>query len=174
MAQPRFNPTSQHPVRQEELPSRAQTTTTTTKRHPPRIGFLQPGHVERAFVVLLYSALAGLVLLSVVGTFYGWRGEAAPLATPWQIRNDLFAGGARLWWAIAIQVALTLAQYGARQFARADRRWWMLYLAALSISVYYNVQAYWTPLNQMMAWYTATVLIIAGDVLPEFLAVRRE
>lgn len=151
-----------------------QTTTIPTKRKTPRIGFLRPGHVERAFVLLLYLALFALVLLSVVGTFYGWRGQAAPLMQPGQIITDMWAGGPRLWWAIAIQVALTLAQYGARQFARADRRWWVLYLAALSLSVYYNVQAYWTPLQELVAWYTAAVLIIAGDVLPEFLAVRHE
>jgi len=145
-----------------------------TKRKPPRIGFLRPGHVERAFVFLLYLALFALVLLSVVGTFYGWRGQSAPLTQPSKIIADMWAGGPRLWWAVAIQVALTLAQYGARQFARADRRWWILYLAALSLSVYYNVQAYWTPLNELVAWYTAAVLIIAGDVLPEFLAVRHE
>lgn len=145
-----------------------------TKRKPPRIGFLRPGHVERAFVVLLYFALFALVLLSVVGTFYGWRGEQAPLTKPGQIIADIWEGGARLWWAVAIQVSLTLAQYGARQFARADRRWWILYLVALGISVYYNVQAYWTPLSELVAWYTAAVLIIAGDVLPEFLAVRHE
>lgn len=166
-------------VRSEPLTSKpaAQTsaaTDTPTKRRAPRIGFLRPGHVERAFVVLLYLALAGLVLLSVVGTFYGWRGEAAPLTQPRQIVADILAGGSRLWWAIAIQVVLTLAQYGGRQFARSDRRWWILYLAALSLSVYYNVQAYWTPLNELMAWYTVIALIIAGDVLPEFLAVRRE
>lgn len=169
----RFTP-AQHPVRQEELLSRGQTTTPPAKRKPPRIGFLRPGHVERAFIVLLYLALAALVVLSVIGTFYGWRGQAAPLTAPRQIIDDLFAGGPRLWWAVGIQVALTLAQYGARQFARADRRWWILYLAALSISVYYNVQAYWTPLNELVAWYTAAVLIVAGDVLPEFLAVRHE
>jgi hypothetical protein len=143
-------------------------------RARPRIGFLRPGHVERAFVALLYLALLFLVLLSIVGTFYGWRGEQAPLTSPRQIVDDVFAGGPRLWWAVALQAALTLAQYGARQFARADRRWWLLYLAALAISVYYNFQAYWTPLNELTAWYTAAVLIVAGDVLPEFLAVRHE
>jgi hypothetical protein len=145
-----------------------------SRRTSPRIGFLKPGHIERAFVALLYLALLGLVLLSIVGTFYGRNNDQAPLAAPWIIVADILAGGGRLWWAVGIQVALTLAQYGARQFARNDRRWWILYLATLSISVYYNFQAYWIPLNELMAWYAASVLIIAGDVLPEFLAVRRE
>ncbi len=138
----------------------------------PRIGFLRPGHIEDAFIALLYSALFVLVLLSVVGTFYGWRGEQAPLSRPLQFLADVQTGG--IFAALVIQVVLTVLQWGARQLARHDRRWWMLYLAALSVSVYYNVQAYWIPLNELTAWYTAAVLIIAGDVLPEFLAVRHE
>lgn len=144
------------------------------RRAVPSIGFLRPGHVERAFIALLYLALAVLVLLSVVGTFYGWRGEQAPIATPAQVVRDMFGDARRLGLALLLQLCLTLAQYGARQFARHDRRWWLLYLAALSISVYYNAVAYWTPLNELTAWYVAAVLIVAGDVLPELLAVCRE
>lgn len=143
-----------------------------TGRARPRIGFLRPGHVEDAFIALLYSALAVLVLLSIVGTFYGWRGENAPLVRPLQFLTDVQTGGILA--ALIIQLVLTVIQWGARQMARNDRRWWMLYLAALTISVYYNVQAYWAPLNELTAWYTAGVLIIAGDVLPEFLAVKHE
>lgn len=146
----------------------------TERRRTPRIGFLRPGHIERWFVALLYLALLALVVLSVIGTFYGWRGQVAPLATPWQIVADIQSSGGNIWIALAIQLVLTLSQYGARQFARQDRRWWLLYLATLTISVYYNFQAYWTPLNELMTWYIAGVLIIAGDVLPEFLAVRHE
>lgn len=144
------------------------------RRTPPRIGFLRPGHIERGFVALLYLALLALVLLSVVGTFYGWKGQQAPLTQPDQIIADLKAGGAQLWWAIALQAVLSLTQYGARQFISHDRRWWFLYLAALGISVYYNVQAYWIPLAALVPWYAAAILIVAGDVLPEFLAVRHE
>jgi len=143
-------------------------------RARPRIGFLRPGHVERAFVALLYLTLLCLVLLSIVGTFYGWRGEQAPITDPGQIVRDMIADGRRLGVTVLLQLCLTLAQYGARQFARADRRWWLLYLAALAISLYYNVVAYWTPLEALVSWYIAAALIIAGDVLPEFLAVRRE
>lgn len=141
-------------------------------RARPRIGFLLPGHIERAFIVLLYAALGALVLLSVIGTFYGWRGEAAPLKTPLQFIADVQTGG--IVPAVIVQVVLTIIQWGSRQLARHDRRWWLLYLAALIVSVYYNIQAYWIPLNELMAWYTAGALIIAGDVLPEFLAVRHE
>ena len=141
-------------------------------RTRPRIGFLRPGHIERAFIALLYSALAVLVLLSVIGTFYGWRGELAPLSRPLPFLTDVQTGGILA--ALLIQLVLTVIQWGARQLARHDRRWWILYLAALAVSVYYNVQAYWIPLNELTAWYTAAVLIVAGDVLPEFMAVRHE
>ena len=63
MAQ-RFPPAaSQHPVHSEPLPSRGMAATMPSKRRPPRIGFLRPGHVERAFVVLLYLAVIMRVLL---------------------------------------------------------------------------------------------------------------
>jgi hypothetical protein len=143
-------------------------------RARPRIGFLRPGHVERAFIALLYLTLLTLVTLSVIGTFYGWRGQNAPLSHPWSIIDDIQAAFSQFAIAAGIQGALTLTQYGARQLARHDRRWWTLYLVALGVSVYYNVQAYWAPLMLLIPWFVAAVLIVAGDVLPEFLAVRHD
>ena len=49
------------------------------KRKAPRIGFLRPRHVERLFIVLLYGTLLVLVVLSVLGTYYGLAGLNAPL-----------------------------------------------------------------------------------------------
>lgn len=138
----------------------------------PRIGFLDPGHIETAFIILLYTALAALVLLSILGTFYGWRGTSAPLAEPWRIWQDIQT--ADIWPPAIIQILLTVAQWGSRQLSRRDRRWWILYLVALGFSVYYNVQAYWVPLTDVLPWYAAGALIVAGDVLPEFMAVRRD
>lgn len=139
-----------------------------------RVGFLRPGQVEGAFLVLLYLALLLLVVLSIVGTFYGFQGMLAPIRAPLRIVTDILGAPALFGIALAIQFVLTTIQYGARQMSRRDRRWWLLYLVALSISVYYNWQAYWEPLAGMVAWYLAMVLIVAGDVLPEFIAVRRE
>lgn len=144
------------------------------RRRGPPIGFIRPSQVERAFIALLYLALFILVLLSVLGTFYGRQGETAPITAPRQMIADLVAAPVLLGIAIAIQLTLTVVQYGARQKARDDRRWWLLYLVSLGFSVYYNWQAYWTPLTVLVPWYLAGLLIIAGDVLPEFLAVRRE
>lgn len=151
-------------VRSEQLDTRA----------APRIGFLKPGGVERAFVALLYLTLFVLVVLSILGTFYGIGGNVAPLLSPRQMIADVAANLDRLWVSIAIQVFLSLGQYGARQMARHDPRWWILYLAALSISVYYNFQAYWLPLNVIVAMPVAGAIIVLGDVLPEFIAIRHE
>ncbi len=156
-------------------PAPAQKTETApVKRAAPRIGFLSARGVERAFIVLLYGTLLALVTLSVVGTYYGLAQQAAPILRPRQVIADIAANTDRLWVALAIQLFLTLGQYGARQFIGHDRRWWILYLVTLSISVYYNMQAYWTPLTGIMATWIAAPLIIAGDVLPEFIAIRHE
>lgn len=144
------------------------------KHRAPRIGFIRPGQVERAFVVLLYISLAILVFLSVLGTFYGRRGEDAPIATPLLILSHAIAAPGAFGIAIAIQFVLTITQYGARQMAGGDRRWWILYLVALGFSVYYNYHAYWTPLTAIVPAYLAGLFIVAGDILPEFIAVRRE
>lgn len=142
------------------------------KRARPRIGFLRPSHIEGAFIVLLYTALLLLVVLSILGTFYGWRGQQAPLTRPLQIWTDIQSMA--FVQALILQAVLSITQWGARQLSRHDRRWWMLYLAALVFSVYYNVQAYWIPLGELMPAYLAAVLIVAGDVLPEFIATRHE
>lgn len=143
-------------------------------RARPRIGFLKPGHIERAFVALLYSTLFLLVALSFVGTFYGLSAAPAPLLTPGRIIADIRANTDRLWTAIALQLVLMLVQYGTRQMAPHDRRWWLLYLAALGISMYYNFQAYWTPLSALLGMAVAGIIIVVGDILPEFIAMRRE
>lgn len=148
-------------------------------RREPRIGFIRPGQVEGAFIILLYAALIVLVLLSVLGTFYWWQGEYAPIGAPFltayaQIMWGVFGAPIAFVIAIAVQAVLTVIQYGARQLAKTDRRWWILYLVALGVSVYYNYEAYWTPLTALIPVYLAGILIVAGDVLPEFIAVRRE
>lgn len=150
------------------------TTPSTTRHRPaPRIGFIRPGQIERAFMAVLYFTLFALVTLSVIGTFYGLNKVQAPLTAPLHFFADVSAAPGRFVLAIGIQIVLTVVQYGARQMARHDRRWWLLYLVALSVSVYYNVEAYWAPLIALTAWYVAALLIVSGDVLPEFLAVRR-
>lgn len=137
------------------------------------IGFVSPKTVEAIFVRFLYLVMLILVLLSILGTFYGIQQRVAPVLTPLRIWTDFIAGWNVLIVALVAQGALTLTQYGARAMAKDDPRWWALYLMALSISVYYNFQAYWTPLTALSTWHIAAGIIIAGDVLPEFLMVRR-
>jgi hypothetical protein len=143
------------------------------KPRQPKIGFLSPRGIERAFTWFLYLVMLALVLLSVVGTFYGLNGLPAPITAPAQLVADVQAQPGRLGIAIAVQVVLTLVQYGARQMAKYDPRWWLLYLVSLCVSGYYNFQAYWEPVTAFAAPLVAAMLIIGGDVLPEFLAVRR-
>ena len=138
---------------------------------PPRIGFISPGGIERAFIALLYIVLLVLVLLSFVGTFYGLGQSSAPLSIR-QMLADMAANTDRLLVAVVLQLALTLAQYGARQMASADRRWWLLYLAALAVSIYYNYMAFWTPMTALVAWPVAALILIVGDIVPELVAVR--
>lgn len=160
-------------VRSEPLVNRG-TPVPTPKRAAPRIGFIKPGAIERAFVALLYLTLLLLVVLSFIGTFYGLSGDSAPIRTPLHIIADIRANTDRLWVAVVLQLVLMLAQYGTRQMARHDRRWWLLYLAALGISMYYNFQAYWTPLTAMLGMAIAGIIIVVGDILPEFIAMRHE
>lgn len=151
-------------IRSEPLRGEKRSTT-------PPIGVIPPGGVEHAFIALLYTAVILLAWLSVVGTFYGMRGLHAPLHpfAQWAAiigALDIFVQ------ALALQVVLTLAQWGGRQLARNDRRWWFLYLAALGISVYYNMQAYYDPLTAILSPAIVLLLIVAGDILPEFVAVK--
>lgn len=139
----------------------------------PRVGFLRPGHVEIAFIAALYAALGALVVLSFLGTFYGLLGRDAPLTAPLTVWRDATGAPSVFGLACGIQFGLMLAQYGARQFAKRERAWWLLYLASLGVSVYYNIQAYWTPLTALgLAWYVVLAIVILGDIVPEIAAVQ--
>ena len=138
---------------------------------PPKIGFIAPGGIERAFVGLLYLVLLLLVMLSFIGTFYGLGQSSAPLSIR-QMLADVAGNTDRLLVACVLQLVLTLAQYGARQMARADRRWWLLYAAALIVSIYYNYVAFWTPITALVSVPVAALILIIGDIVPEMVAVR--
>lgn len=144
-----------------------------TKPQAPEIGFLSGAGIERAFIVGLYVALALLAALSVLGTFYGMQSRPSPLGAPLQVVQDVTAAPSLLGAAFGLQFALTLVQYGARQRARRNPRWWLLYLASLAWSGYYNVTAYYEPAVALgIPWAVALLLIIIGDVAPEMIAVK--
>jgi hypothetical protein len=156
--------TGSRPQRREPAPS---------KPAAPSLGFLDPRTVERWFVRGVYFVMFVLVILSLLGTFYGLQHQAAPLLQPAQMVLDLAVRPWALLWTLVLQGGLTLAQYGARVKARTNRRWWLGYLAALGVSVYYNLQAYYDPVVALgVPWLLAIALIIAGDVLPEHVAIR--
>lgn len=138
------------------------------------IGFVPASGVERAFIGLLYTLVLLLSFLSVLGTFYGLRGSAAPLnlGVLWSdISGDAGGFGLALLW----QSTLTVAQWGAHQMAkRRDHRWWLAYLAVLGLSVYYNVVAFWEPAASLgIPPVLAALLILGGDAVPELVAVRK-
>lgn len=139
----------------------------------PQIGVIPPAGIERAFVAALYLSALGLALLSVIGTFFGMLGLSAVLWPP-DLIAIVAAQPLMLGLAVVVQFALSLAQYGARQMAHHDRRWWLLYLAALALSVWYNLIAYHgLAVAAGVPWLLAGILIIAADVFPELVMVRR-
>lgn len=140
----------------------------------PRIGFVRGTTIERLFILSIYAGVFLLIVLSVIGTFYGAQSSSAPITDPGAIWAAMRDSGYGIWAAVAGQAALSLAQYGARQLARHDARWWLLYLAALGISVYFNVQAYAAPLQAWMLPGYAYGLILAFDILPEFVSIRHD
>ena len=130
------------------------------------------GAVEAVFLGLLPAAMLLLMALSVVGTYYGARGIAAPLWQPWLIVRDMVSSWSVTLLAVVAQLALTVAQWGGRQVARRDARWWALYALALALSVYWNWEAFGAPLvGAGVPWLVALLIIAAGDILPEWLLV---
>jgi hypothetical protein len=141
----------------------------------PNIGVIPGAAVERAFIGLMYTGVVLLVVLSILGTFYGLQGRAAPLGTPWLMAVDAWEAPGILGRAFLVQAVLTIAQWGAHELAGRDRLWWLAWLAALAPSVYYNVQAYFDPAIALGApWLIALILIAAGDIVPELVGIKRD
>ena len=114
-----------------------------------------------------------LMALSVLGTFYGARGLRVPVETPLIVLANIREAPWIFGVAAATQAALSVAQWGGRQLARTDRRWWVLYGAALSLSVYWNWNGYWPTLAALgVPWLLALAIIAFGDIEPEVGLVR--
>lgn len=139
----------------------------------PELGILAPRHIERAFIGLLYAAIATLMLASVLGTFYGIQSRSASFHPLWQPLLDLLAAPLTFGLALVIQAMLSVAQWGARQMTHYNRWWWLGYLAVLAPSVYYNVVAFYAPATAAGAPpLLVIILLLGGDVIPEFLLIR--
>lgn len=139
-----------------------------------RTAHISGAQAAQALVVLLRVSMWTLVALSTIGTIYGVLRLGVPLWEPWRIIPDLIAnpGGAAV--GVALQLGLTLGQWGGIELAREDRRWWLVYAAALGASITLNLLGYWEPLVETagLPWLIAALAIVAGDVLPEWLLKR--
>lgn len=137
------------------------------------IGVLSGSHIERMFVTALRIGAWTLIALSVLGTFYGARGNAIPLSLVviWQ---DIISQLGIALAALIAQGLLSLIQWGGRQLAQRDRRWWLVYLASLTLSAWWNWTAYGTPLIALnVPWLIAAGIVIGGDIFPETALVKK-
>lgn len=155
----------------------------TPPRKKRRIGFIKGGGTETAFVWLLRGAGVALILVSVVGTFYGLQGAEAE--APPRIIPAMLAGWPWLLGAVAVQLFLSIGQWGSRQRAQGHRhegrraggdpRFWVVYLALLALSAALNWIAYGQHLVEWgIHWALALAAVIAGDALAELVIVVDE
>lgn len=139
-------------------------------RRGRRVGFVPGPSAEGAFVGMLRAAGVALIFVSVVGTFYGVQGRAA--SPPLQVPADMLAAWPALVGALAAQGFLSIGQWGSRQRARHDRRFWFLYLGLLALSAALNWVAYGPHLVALgVPLLIAGVAVIAGDALAELVIV---
>lgn len=129
-----------------------------------------PGHI---LLILIPLVAVALIVLSVLGTFYGIQGDPAPLARPGLLLRDLWTGWPLLLAALGVQFGLGMAQWGGRSLAEDDPRWWVLYALSLATSAWLNWVAYGPPLMDMgMPWLLAAAMVVVGDILPEVALVQ--
>jgi hypothetical protein len=140
---------------------------------PLRTAHIPSRQLGTALVIALRVLMWGLVALSVMGSFYAITNQPAPLFAPWQMVDDAMAASGVFYTALAVQGGLMLAQWGGSELAHDDPRWWVLYFGALIASVWMNTDAYLSPLTGTgMPWLIAWLLIVGGDVAPEWLLKR--
>lgn len=143
------------------------------QRRPRRPGMIDGGSTENALIASIHVAAWLLIMLSVLGTFYGARNLNMPLTDPLQLARDIWATPIVLVLAIVGQGLLSVVQWGSRQLAIKDRRWWALYFGALALSAWWNWQAYGDPLVLLgVPWGLVVGIVIAGDMFPEFALVK--
>jgi len=143
-------------------------------RKPAYTGLIPSSAVESALIWMIRLSGVMLIVLSIFGTFYGLLGRDAPLATPWLMPGVAVSNGSLFLAALLVQVVLGLTQWGARLLAARDLRWWIAYIASLSLSIYYNWSSYGDPLLAMQVpIVVAFGIVAAGDVVAE-LALLKE
>lgn len=154
-------------VRVEPLPS-------VRRRSVHQTGMIRGERAFAALVAVVQFISILLIVLSVLGTFYGVRGMRAPILNLGRVILDIIADPQLLGLALLGQGLLSVVQWGGRWGAlRVHRVFWLLYFASLALSVYWNWQAYGATMTaaMQMPWLIALGVIIGGDVLPEFALV---
>lgn len=146
----------------------------TSREIPPaterRIGMLEGDRAEVGLIWMLRVSGVGLVLVSIVGSFYGLRGLAC--SPPWVIPVELWARPGWVGAALGVQAVLSLAQWGARHRAARDARWWGLFAAALLVSAGLNWVAFAPHLLAWgWPWVPVALAVIGGDALAEILVI---
>lgn len=142
-------------------------------RRPAYRGVIPGAAIERTLITAIQVAAWLLVLLSILGTFYGARGIDAPLTRPIQIVLDCIAAPSAFGLALVAQITLAVAQWGGRRLARRDPRWWLIYLGSLSLSVWWNWTAYGDPLITLgVPWLAAIGVVAAADIAPELALIQ--
>lgn len=170
----RADPPADQVARPEAAPPRQRATRRTSSG--PRWRGCIPGGAMAMVVVALIPVLAvALMVLSVLGTFFGARGLPVPLMNPAALWAALAASPGILALAFGGQVGLSVAQYGGRQLARDDRRWWLLYVGSLALSAWWNWRGYGPPLAaQGVPWALSLLLVVALDAVPELALIRED
>lgn len=155
------------------------------RRAARQIGFLSGRGAEGCFILLLRVAGVVLIVVSIVGTFYGLQGKEAE--GPMKIIPAMVTGWPWLIAAGAIQALLSVGQWGSRKRAQGDlvtlqsghrKRqggipgFWLVYLALLAISAALNWVAYG---DHLVTWgvplLLAVLAVVAGDALAELVIV---
>ena len=139
-------------------------------RRKRRIGMISGEGAESAFVALLRVSGWLLVLVSVIGSFYGLQGKQA--SEPATMISDLVTGYGWLLAALGAQAVLSIGQWGSRARAKHDRRFWLVYLALLALSASLNWLAYGPHLVAWgIPWFLAAAAVVGGDAIAELVIV---
>ena len=142
-----------------------------------RTGVIPRASIVTALILTLRSVLIGLMVLSLMGTFYAMIGMTAPFPQVWQMLPDVARDVGTFGIAFAMQLVLSLVQWGSSTLGKEDRRWWWLYALALAPSAWMNIESYAVPLLEVFGWsderwIVAALLIVAFDVAPEKMLQR--
>ena len=137
-----------------------------------RTGMVPRASIVTALILTLRSVLIGLMLLSLMGTFYAMLGVAAPFPQVWLMVPEVLQDFGTFGIAFGMQLLLSLVQWGSATLGKEDRRWWWLYALALAPSAWMNIESYAAPLLAVFGWsderwFVVALLIVAFDIAPE-------